>query len=62
MKDTQEPQVEDSSPAEEWDRDVARSALDELFRLAGEYKTTKEYWELLKFVGWFRFYSPSLLS
>ena len=32
--------------------------MDELFRLAGEYKTTKEYWELLKFVGRFRFYSP----
>ena len=32
--------------------------MDELFRLAGEYKTTKEYHELLKFVGRFRFYSP----
>jgi len=58
MKNAQDPQVQNSSPAEEWDRDVARGALDELFRLAGEYKTTKEYWELLKFVGRFRFYSP----
>ena len=32
--------------------------MDELFRLAGEYKTSKEYYGLLKFVGQFRFYSP----
>ena len=58
MQDAEEPQNQDLSPAAEWDRDIARRALDELFRLAGEYKTTKEYWELLKFVGRFRFYSP----
>jgi hypothetical protein len=32
--------------------------LDELIRLAGEYKTTQQYQELLDFVGRFRFYSP----
>lgn len=50
--------VQNSSPAEAWDRDVARRALDELFRLAGEYRTTEEYRKLLDFVGQFRFYSP----
>jgi hypothetical protein len=49
---------QNSSPAAEWDRDVARRALDELFRLAGEYRTTEEYGKLLKFVGRFRFYAP----
>jgi hypothetical protein len=44
--------------AEAWDRDVARRALDELFSLAGEYKSTTEYRALLDFVGRFRFYSP----
>jgi phosphatidylserine/phosphatidylglycerophosphate/cardiolipin synthase-like enzyme len=39
--------------AEAWDRDFARRALDELFRLAGEYKTTAEYRELLDFIGRF---------
>ena len=58
MKDAQEFQVQEPSPAAQWDRDVARSALDELFQLAGEYKNTKEYRELLDFVGRFRFYSP----
>jgi hypothetical protein len=42
----------------EWNQDIAQHALDQLFRLAGEYKSTKEYRELLDFVGRFRFYSP----
>ena len=58
MKNSQNPQVQNSSPAAEWDQDIARRALDELFRLAGEYRTTKEYCDLLDFVGRFRFYSP----
>jgi IrrE N-terminal-like domain len=57
-QDVQESLFENSSPAAEWDRDITRRALDELFRLAGEYKTTKEYRELLDFVVRFRFYSP----
>jgi len=58
MKDAQEPPPQNPTPAAEWDRDLSRRALDELFRLAGEYKTTKQYRELLKFVGRFRSYSP----
>lgn len=45
-------------PAEEWHRDVARRALDELFSLARQYKSSKAYHELLDFVARFRFYSP----
>lgn len=50
--------VDESSPASVWEQDVARSALDDLFRLAGQYRTSKEYSDLLKFIGRFRFYSP----
>jgi hypothetical protein len=58
MLDAHKPPLENSSPAEEWDSDLTRRALDELFRLAGEFRTTKEYRDLLDFVGQFRFYSP----
>jgi hypothetical protein len=58
MNDAQKPPSENPSPAEEWDRDVARRALDELFSLARQYKTTKAYRELLDFIARFRFYSP----
>lgn len=50
--------IEGPSPAAEWDRDFARRALDELFNSAHQYKSSKAYHELLKFVGRFRFYSP----
>jgi hypothetical protein len=46
------------SPAEAWDRTVARRALDELFSLARQYKSSKAYRELLDFVARCRFYSP----
>ena len=58
MDARQELPIQNQSPATEWDRDVSRRALDELFRLAGEYNATKDYYELLQFVGRFRFYSP----
>jgi len=58
MKAAQEPHVQNPSPAAKWDLGVARRALDELFRLAREYKSTTQYRELLDFVGRFRFYSP----
>jgi hypothetical protein len=50
--------LEESSPAAEWDRDVARRSLDELFSLARQYKSGKSYMELVAFVSRFRFYSP----
>jgi hypothetical protein len=40
------------------ERDATRQSLDELFTLARRYKSTKAYWDLLHFVGKFRFYAP----
>ena len=55
----QQPRSEQSlSPAAEWDKDVSRRALDELFSLANQYKSSKAYRELLDFVARFRFYAP----
>jgi len=58
MKDTEGTGSQNPSPAVDWDQNFSRRALDELFRLAGEYRTTKEYRNLLDFVGGFRSYSP----
>lgn len=49
---------EESSPAGVWEQDAARRALDELVSLARQYKSSKEYFDLLRFIGRFRFYSP----
>jgi hypothetical protein len=49
---------EDGSPASQWERDVARRSLDELFTLTHQYRSSKAYRELLEFVGRFRFYAP----
>ena len=46
------------TPAELWDGDVIRHALDELVNLALQYRSSKSYRELIRFVGRFRFYSP----
>jgi hypothetical protein len=46
------------SPADNWDRDSTRRALDELFTVARTFNSTKAYLELMEFVGRFRFYSP----
>ncbi|MGA2240219.1 MAG: hypothetical protein ABSH06_29485 [Thermodesulfobacteriota bacterium] len=46
------------TPAELWDGDVIRHALDGLVNLALQYKSSKSYQELIRFVGHFRFYSP----
>jgi hypothetical protein len=40
------------------DLDATRTALDELFTLAGKYNSSDAYLELMRFVGRFRFYSP----
>jgi hypothetical protein len=47
----QEASFEGLPPAEEWDRDVARRALDELFSLARQYRSSKVYRELIDFVA-----------
>jgi len=46
------------SPAEVWDRDASKRALDELFSLTCQYKSSGSYRSLLDFVSRFRFYSP----
>jgi hypothetical protein len=37
----------EQSPAAEWDRHVARHALDELFSIARQYRSSKSYRELI---------------
>ncbi len=44
-------------PIDTWDRDAAKGALDELFTAARQYKSGKEYWELLQFISRFHSYS-----
>lgn len=46
------------TPAEIWEKDSAKRALDELFNLACQYKSSASYWELMKFIRRFKFYSP----
>lgn len=48
----------EDTPAAAWDRDTAKRALDELFSLTRQYRSSKTYHELLQFVTRFRFYSP----
>lgn len=50
--------AEEDSPAAAWEADVARRALDELFSMAGKYRSSEAYRELITFIGRFRFYSP----
>jgi hypothetical protein len=46
------------SPADKWDRESSRRALDELFSVARRYNSSKAYLELMQFIGRFRSYSP----
>ena len=48
----------EASPAELWERDSAKRALDELFSLTRQYSAYSSYYKLMKFVARFRFYSP----
>jgi hypothetical protein len=47
------------SQSREADEDVTRRALDELFSLTRQYKSTRAYHELLEFITRFRFYAPN---
>ena len=53
-----EESIPDATPAGAWERDAAKRALDELFSLTNQYKTSQEYRNLLQFVTRFRSYSP----
>jgi len=46
------------SPASEWAEDVAKHTLDDLFNATFAYRDSKEFYELVKFVKRFRYYSP----
>jgi hypothetical protein len=48
----------DLSPVQDWDKDVTKRALDELFSFAGKYKRGPAYKELIDFVSRFRMYAP----
>ena len=47
-----------TTPADAWEQDAAKRALDELFSLTTQYRSSKAYHDLLRFVARFRFYSP----
>ena len=47
-----------TTPAMAWEKDAAKRALDELFTLTFQYKTSKAYHELMQFVARFQYYSP----
>jgi hypothetical protein len=49
--------MEMHSPAEKWDLESAKRALDELFSLTGQYKASKSFFELASFITRFKFYS-----
>jgi hypothetical protein len=49
---------QDQSSLAPLDQNLAQTALDELFTLAGKYNSSDAYLELMRFVGRFRFYSP----
>lgn len=46
------------TPADIWEKDATKRALDELFSLTHQYKSSESFFELMNFVRRFRFYSP----
>lgn len=46
------------SPAATWATDATKYALDDLFNATFAYRSSNEFYELVKFVRRFRFYSP----
>jgi len=46
------------SPSAIWDQNIAKHALDDLLGLIDQYRTSRGFYELLKFVSKFRAYSP----
>lgn len=54
----QQSMFDEQTPAEQWEINVAKRSLDELFSLARQYRTSEEFGSLLHFIARFRFYSP----
>lgn len=46
------------TPAQRWDRDATKRALDELFSLTRQYRSSAEFDKLLRFAARFHFYAP----
>lgn len=57
-KEPERDQWDVPSPAELWEQDLARRALDDLFNATIAYQTSDAYLELMRFIGRFRFYAP----
>ena len=51
MENAPQLDLDDISPAAEWDRDAARRALDDLFTNANQYRSAKAFRELVDFVA-----------
>ena len=49
---------ESESPSSEWDKESSKRALDDLFKATFAYNESQEFYDLMKFVGNFHFYSP----
>ncbi len=49
---------EEPTPAQQWEQDAGKRALDELFTMTSAYRTGAAYGELMAFVAKFRFYAP----
>ncbi len=47
-----------SGPAAAWDTDATKRALDELFTLTHQYKSSQAYYDLLHFIARFPAYAP----
>jgi hypothetical protein len=60
MSDSENQQewLDGQSPADDWDARVTQRVLDELFCFARQYRSSKSFDGLLKFVAGFRLYSP----
>lgn len=52
------PFMDGPSPADLWDERAAQRALDDLFNATFAYRSSKAYFELMRFMSHFRFYSP----
>jgi hypothetical protein len=49
---------ESESPSSNWDKESSKRALDDLFETTFAYRKSKEFYDLMKFVTKFHFYSP----
>lgn len=48
----------EAAPASQWDRDLAKRSLDELFAFTQQYRHSDDFKKLLDFIAKFRFYAP----